>query len=84
MTSITQHAVETGTATMQTKLSYIASGSGVVVAGLTITEVVGITVGVFSIFFGALTYWSNHKKNKAIIASLDKQEEQRQVGEAQG
>jgi len=69
---------------MQTKLSYAASATGVVFGGLTINEVVGVFVGLSSVALACFTTWSNHKKNKAIIANLDDKEAQLMVDEARG
>lgn len=49
---------------MQTKLTYVAGTSGLVVAGLTVTELVGVGVGIVSIITMIFASYSNHKKNK--------------------
>ena len=73
MASITQHAVEAGSATMQTNTAYVATTVSGTAAVLTHYQVIGVIGLVISLALAGFTAWSSHKKNKAIIASLKKE-----------
>lgn len=60
---------------MQTKITYATAWSGVVVAGLTITEIVSITVGLVSVLTMMWAAYANHKRNKRDTVKADLEHE---------
>lgn len=67
MPNLTQHAAETGSATLQTKVMVGTGFGGFVVAGLTLYQVVGIAAGVISIITMIAAYFANRKRIKSDI-----------------
>jgi hypothetical protein len=57
--------------TLATKVSYAASGAGLVVAGLTISEVVGVAIGITSIVTMIYTARANARHKRRAIELLD-------------
>lgn len=70
MPTLTQHAIDAGSATVQTKLSYITAAATGTVSVMTFNQVIGAVGVVLSILIAGFTAWSNHKKNKAIIDAV--------------
>lgn len=61
------------TATAETKKAYAASGIAATVSVLTFSEVIGMVGLIVSVLLGAITAWSNHKRNKKHIELMDHQ-----------
>jgi len=59
--------------TLATKLSYLASAAGLLVAGLTISEFVGIAIGLTSIITMIYTARANAKHKRRAIELIDLQ-----------
>jgi hypothetical protein len=73
MTSLAQQALEAGATSIQTKVAYTSSATGLGVSVLTINEMVGIVVGIASIVTMVITAYSNHKRNKMQMLLLERQ-----------
>ncbi|WP_430009860.1 hypothetical protein [Methylophaga lonarensis] len=84
----TVQQIADGTVGAASKLAYVASSAGMAVAALTITEVVGIAVGVFSIITMVLTAWVNYsnkrRANQLLDLQIEDQLRNRQVDEGRG
>lgn len=57
---------------MQAKIAYTASAATGTASILTFNEMIGAIGVIASVIFAGFTAWSNHKKNKAIIASHER------------
>jgi len=57
--------------TLSSKLAYGAGFSGVIIAGLTINEMVGVAVGGVSIITMILTTWLNAKHKKKALELIE-------------
>ena len=71
MSELSQQVSAAIAPTLATKLSYFASGAGLLVAGLTISEFVGIAIGLTSIITMIYTARTNARHKRRAIELID-------------
>ena len=73
MSDFSQQVSEAIAPTMATKVAYASSGAGLLIAGLTITEFVGIAIGLTSIITMIYTARTNAKHKRLANELIDLQ-----------